>query len=126
MFFFFFFVHWKSYLQFIVTAEEMFFFKTTYFLSGTKWLTSGGTWIHNHLVTFKVLLIYIVAETNGRHLGGGVKLSNAFSNENIWQLKISGIGSDNCLAPTRRQAIIWSNDGLKSADAYMHRSASMR
>ena len=34
------------------------------------------------------------------------------------------IVSDNGLARTRRQAIIWSNDG-KFTDAYMYRSASM-
>ena len=34
------------------------------------------------------------------------------------------IGSDNGLAPTRRQAIIWTNDG-KLTDAYMRHSASM-
>ena len=33
-------------------------------------------------------------------------------------------GSDNGLAPARRQAIIWSNDG-KFTDAYMRHSASM-
>ena len=36
----------------------------------------------------------------------------------------ANIGSDNGLAPTRRQAIIWTNDGLV-ADAYMRHSASM-
>ena len=36
----------------------------------------------------------------------------------------SSIVSDNGLAPTRWQAIIWSNDG-KFTDAYMRRSASM-
>ena len=34
------------------------------------------------------------------------------------------IGSDNGLAPARRQAIIWTNDG-SIADAYMRHSASM-
>ena len=32
--------------------------------------------------------------------------------------------SDNGLAPSRRQAIIWTNDGLFT-DAYMRHSASM-
>ena len=36
----------------------------------------------------------------------------------------SSIVSDNGLAPSRRQAIIWSNDGY-FADAYMRHSASM-
>ena len=36
----------------------------------------------------------------------------------------SSIGSDNGLAPPRRQAIIWTNDG-KFTDAYMRHSASM-
>ena len=34
----------------------------------------------------------------------------------------SSIGSDNGLAPTKRQAIIWTNDG-NSADTYMRHSA---
>ena len=38
---------------------------------------------------------------------------------------IFSIGSDNGLAPTRRQTIIWTNDGLVT-DAYMRHSASMR
>ena len=37
----------------------------------------------------------------------------------------SSIGSDNGLAPARRQAIIWSDDG-QFTDAYMRHSASMR
>ena len=36
----------------------------------------------------------------------------------------SNIGSDNGLAPTRQQVIIWTNDG-KCTDAYMHHSVSM-
>ena len=34
------------------------------------------------------------------------------------------IGSDNSLAPTRHQAIIWTNDGLFT-DEYMRYTASM-
>ena len=37
---------------------------------------------------------------------------------------IPTIGSDNCLAPARLQAIIWTNDD-EFTDAYMHHSASM-
>ena len=37
-------------------------------------------------------------------------------------LNYSSIGSDNGLAPTRRQAIIWTNDD-KLTDAYMRHSA---
>ena len=37
---------------------------------------------------------------------------------------IPAFGSDNGLAPSRRQAIIWTNDGLFT-DAYMRHSASM-
>ena len=40
---------------------------------------------------------------NGRHFPGNI--SNAFS----WKYSI--IGSDNGLAPTRRQAIVWTNAG---------------
>ena len=36
----------------------------------------------------------------------------------------SSIGSDNGLAPTRRQGIIWTNAG-KFADAYMRHAALM-
>ena len=39
-----------------------------------------------------------------------------------WQY--SSIGSGKGLAPTRRQAIIWNNDG-HFTDAYMRHSASM-
>ena len=58
-------------------------------------------------------------------------------NENVWfsikiPLKIVSkgsinnfsFGSDNGLAPRRRQAIIWTNDGYFT-DAYMRHSASM-
>ena len=38
--------------------------------------------------------------------------------------KIPALVSDNGLAPTRRQAIIWTNDG-KFIDAYMRHSAAM-
>ena len=40
------------------------------------------------------------------------------------QLKYYSIDSDNGLAPTRWQAIIWTNDG-SITDAYMRHSASM-
>ena len=40
----------------------------------------------------------------------------------IWQY--FSIGSDNGLAPVRREAIIWTNDGWFT-DAYMRHSASM-
>ena len=39
-------------------------------------------------------------------------------------LQYSNIGSEKDLAPTRRQAIVWTNDGLFT-DAYMRHSASM-
>ena len=40
------------------------------------------------------------------------------------QLKYSGTGSGNGLAPIRRQDIIWTNDG-NITDAYIRHSASM-
>ena len=40
------------------------------------------------------------------------------------EFTISSIGSDDGLAPTRRQAIIWTNNG-KFSDAYVRHSASM-
>ena len=58
-----------------------------------------------------------------------------FLNEILWiSIKISlkfvprgpinNVGSDNGLAPARRQAIIWSNNG-SFTDAYMRHSGSM-
>ena len=44
------------------------------------------------------------------------------SMDSIWQ--IGSIGSDNGLTPARRQAIVWTNDGMFT-DAYMHHLASM-
>ena len=38
--------------------------------------------------------------------------------------QFSSVGSENALAPIRRQAIIWTNDGYIT-DAYMRPSASM-
>ena len=43
---------------------------------------------------------------------------------NLSNPQYSSIGLDNGLAPSRRQAIIWNNDG-KFTDAYMRRSAPM-
>ena len=40
------------------------------------------------------------------------------------EFTISSIGSDDGLALTRRQAIIWTNNG-KFTDAYVRHSASM-
>ena len=40
------------------------------------------------------------------------------------KLTMPSIGSDNGLAPTRQQAIIWTNDG-QITDAYMRHSESM-
>ena len=40
-------------------------------------------------------------------------------------LQYSSTASDNGSAPTRRQAIIWTNDA-KFTDAYMRHSASVR
>ena len=73
---------------------------------------------------------------NGRHFQ--MTYSSAFSWMKIYELRlifhrilflrvklaISSIGSDNGLAPTRRQAIIWINDGF-IADTYMCHPASM-
>ena len=39
-------------------------------------------------------------------------------------INTSSIGSDNGLAPYRRQTIIWTNDG-QITDVYMRNSASM-
>ena len=49
---------------------------------------------------------------NGRHIADMFK--HIFLNENIWisnkiSLKYVGTGSDNRLAPSRRQATIWTN-----------------
>ena len=64
--------------------------------------------------------------------------SNVFSSIKVWisikilltfvnqgsDLQYSSLGSDDGLAPSRRQAIIWTNDGYFT-DAYMRHSASM-
>ena len=42
----------------------------------------------------------------------------------VFNWQYSSIGSDNGLAPTMRQTIIWANDG-KFTDAYMRHAASM-
>ena len=74
---------------------------------------------------------------NGRHYAHDM-FKCIFLYENAWipiwiSLKfvpkgpinnIFSTGSDNGLAPTRRKAIIWTNDGLIT-DAYMRHSASM-
>ena len=75
---------------------------------------------------------------NGRHIPDDI-FKCIFLNESIWisieiSLKFvpkgpiyniySSIGSDNGLAPARRQAIIWTNAGLFT-DAYMRHSTSM-
>ena len=53
-------------------------------------------------------------------------LPNDFSEVWSWESKqqFPSIGSDNGLAPARRQAIIWTNDG-PFTDAYIRHSASM-
>ena len=42
----------------------------------------------------------------------------------VWNWQYPNIGSDNGLAPTKRQAIIWTNDGYFT-EAYMRHSAEM-
>ena len=71
---------------------------------------------------------------NGRHfaddiskrivLNGNVWLSINMSLRFVPKGPIDSIGSDNGLAPARRQAIIWTYDG-EFTDAYMRHSASM-
>ena len=50
---------------------------------------------------------------NGRYFADYI-FKCIFLNENVWILidilQYSSIGSDNGLAPTRQQAIIWTND----------------
>ena len=56
-----------------------------------------------------------------------LRVQLAIFSEFKFQIQIQFIqinGSDNGLAPSRLQAIIWTNDG-KFTDAYMRRSASM-
>ena len=92
-------------------------------------------WQRNNLVT---VLNTLRPGQDGRHFADDT-FKRIFLNENIRiSVKISLkfvpkspmdnipalIFSDNGLAPTRRQAIIYSNDG-KFTDAYMHPSASM-
>ena len=73
---------------------------------------------------------------NHRHFADDI-FKRSFLNEDVWisrkillefvpELWINiSIGSDNGLPSTRRQAIIWANDG-KFTDAYICHSASMR
>ena len=42
----------------------------------------------------------------------------------MYEFRLKSIGSDNGLAPIRRQAIIWTNDGYFT-DVYMRLSASI-
>ena len=65
--------------------------------------------IHAYLYARLGLFIHVCPSLN--LLGLGLNLYSSF-------------GLDNGLAPTRRQAIIWTKDG-KFADAYMRHSASM-
>ena len=71
---------------------------------------------------------------NGRHFADNI-LKCIFLNENVWILieisskfgsnwSNSSIGLDNGLALSRRQAIIWNNDGYIT-DAYVRHSASL-
>ena len=72
---------------------------------------------------------------NGRHFADKIFTCICFD-ETIWifdlrfdlnlflRAKCYSIGSDNVLAPNRRQAIIWTNDVLFT-DVYMRHSASM-
>ena len=65
------------------------------------------------------MIKHIEAELNGRHLADDVLKCTLFD-ENVWipiqiALRFAPKGpnhnQDNGLAPTRRQAIIWTNDG---------------
>ena len=56
-------------------------------------------------------------------LNENVKISNKISLKFVPK-RYSSIGLDNGLATARRQAIMWTNDGLFS-DAYMRHSAPM-
>ena len=86
------------------------------------------------IISYVQLLNTLKPRQNGRHFAADI-FKNIFFNGNI---KISikiyvpkgrinnipAFGSDNGLAPTRRQAIIWTNDG-QFTDAYMRHSASI-
>ena len=66
---------------------------------------------------------------NERHFPDDIWFSNEFSWMKMYEFRLtfhwsSNMGSGNGLAPTRRQAIIWTNDGVIT-DAYMRHSASM-
>ena len=88
--------------------------------------------------TWRIWVNTLRPRQNGRHFPDDI-FKWIFLNENVWfSLKISlkfvpkvgsnhqyySIGSDNAFAPARRQAIIWTNDGLLT-DAYMRHNASM-
>ena len=89
------------------------------------------------MISLAVVICTLRSRQNGRHFLDDI-LKCIFLNENVWiSVKISfkfvpkvrirqnfNIGSDNDLAPTRRQAIILTNDGHYT-DVYMDHSASM-
>ena len=54
----------------------------------------------------------------------GAACDERFVGVRTFPLQSSSTGLDNGMAPTRRQAIIWTRDG-KFTDAYMRHSASM-
>ena len=96
--------------------------------------TNGGSVRWN----MSVMVNTLRPRQNGRHFPDDI-FKCIFLNESIWNsieisLKFAPkspinnipalVGSDNGLALTRRQAIIWTNAAL-FIDAYMHHSASM-
>ena len=98
--------------------------------------------LKNYGTRFRAWCVWLWLNTlrprqDARHFADDI-FKCVFLNEDIWisiniSLKfvpmgpinnISSIGSDNGLPPSRRQAIIWTNDD-ELADAYMRHSASM-
>ena len=101
----------------------------------------NGIWfgrIYDHIDKFcQCLFNTLRPRQNGRHFSDDI-FKSILLDENVWtSIKISlnyfpkgpiynipALGSDNGLAPTRRKAIIWTNDGWIT-DAYMRHSVSM-
>ena len=85
-------------------------------------------------ITSRVAIIILRPRQTGRHFAKDI-FKYIFLNENTWlsidmscswgsNQQYSTTDSDNGLAPTRQQAIIWTNDD-KSTSAHMHHSDSM-
>ena len=96
-------------LNSIFNAVLSYMRKTKHIEAGTKWTPFRRRHFQVRFVEWKCL----ISDQNF------TEVCSYRSNQ-----QYSSTGSDNGLAPTRRQAIVWSNDGYIT-DAYMRHSAWM-